>query len=229
MIVAANFKTNKTRKETLEYLKKLDEVDFGSVKVAVFPPSSALFERSYLGAQNAYPTINGAYTGEIGLEQIEEYGIKTILIGHSERRHILGESQEFIAEKFNFFKKHSFEIFYCIGEPLEIRKQGLGEVIKYLKNQLIGIDLNYEKLIIAYEPVWAIGTGISASLEEIKQTHKEIRKITNKPILYGGSVKVENIKDIISLPNVNGVLVGSASLKVENFIKMIEIAKEVND
>ena len=228
MIVAANFKTNKTRKETLEYLKKLDEVDFGSVKVAVFPPSSALFERSYLGAQNAYPTINGAYTGEIGLEQIEEYGIKTILIGHSERRHILGESQEFIAEKFNFFKKHSFEIFYCIGEPLEIRKQGLGEVIKYLKNQLIGIDLNYEKLIIAYEPVWAIGTGISASLEEIKQTHKEIRKITNKPILYGGSVKVENIKDIISLPNVNGVLVGSASLKVENFIKMIEIAREVS-
>ena len=217
MIVAANFKTNKTRKETLEYLKKLDEVDFGSVKVAVFPPSSALFERSYLGAQNAYPTINGAYTGEIGLEQIEEYGIKTILIGHSERRHILGESQEFIAEKFNFFKKHSFEIFYCIGEPLEVRKKGLGEVIKYLKNQLIGIDLNYEKLIIAYEPVWAIGTGISASLEEIKQTHKEIRKITNKPILYGGSVKVENIKDIISLPNVNGVLVGSASLKVENF------------
>ena len=229
MIVAANFKTNKTRKETLEYLKKLDEVDFGSVKVAVFPPSSALFERSYLGAQNAYPTINGAYTGEIGLEQIEEYGIKTILIGHSERRHILGESQEFIAEKFNFFKKHSFEIFYCIGESLEVRKKGLNEVIKYLKNQLIGIDLNYEKLIIAYEPVWAIGTGISASLEEIKQTHKEIRKITNKPILYGGSVKVENIKDIISLPNVNGVLVGSASLKVENFIKMIEIAKEVND
>jgi len=229
MIVAANFKTNKTRKETLEYLKKLDEVDFGSVKVAIFPPASALFERSYLGAQNAYPTINGAYTGEIGLEQIEEYGIKTILIGHSERRHILGESQEFIAEKFNFFKKHSFEIFYCIGEPLEVRKKSLNEVVKYLKNQLIGIDLNYEKLIIAYEPVWAIGTGVSASLEEIKLTHEEIRKLTNKPILYGGSVKVENIKDIISLPNVDGVLVGSASLKVENFIKMIEIAKEVND
>ena len=229
MIVAANFKTNKTRKETLEYLKKLDEVDFGSVKVAVFPPSSALFERSYLGAQNAYPTINGAYTGEIGLEQIEVYGINTIFIGHSERRHILGESQEFIAEKFNFFKKHSFEIFYCIGESLEVRKKGLNEVIKYLKNQLIGIDLNYEKLIIAYEPVWAIGTGVSASVEEIAQTHKEIKKITNNPILYGGSVKVENIKDIISLPNVNGALIGSASLKIENFVKMIEIAKEVND
>ena len=229
MIVAANFKTNKTRKETLEYLKKLDEADLGSVKIAVFPPASALFERDYLGVQNAYPTINGAFTGEIGLEQIQEYNIKKILIGHSERRHILKESQEFIAEKFNFFKKHSFEIFYCIGEPLEIRKQGLDEVIKYLKNQLIGIDLDYEKLIIAYEPVWAIGTGVSASLEEIKQTHEEIRKLTDKPILYGGSVKPENIKDIILLPNVDGALIGSASLKVDSFIKMIEIAKEVND
>jgi triosephosphate isomerase len=229
MIVAANFKTNKTRKETLEYLKKLDEVDFGNVKVAVFPPASALFERDYLGVQNAYPTINGAFTGEIGLEQIQEYNIKKILIGHSERRHILGESQEFIAKKFIFFKEYSFEIFYCIGEPLEVRKKGLNEVIKYLKNQLNGIDLDYENLIIAYEPVWAIGTGVSASLEEIKQTHEEIRKLTDKPILYGGSVKPENIKDIISLPNVDGALIGSASLKVDSFIKMIEIAKEVND
>jgi len=229
MIVAANFKTNKTRKETLEYLKKLDEADFESVKVAVFPPASALFERNYLGVQNAYPAVNGAFTGEIGLEQIQEYGIKKILIGHSERRHILKESQEFITEKFNFFKEHSFEIFYCIGEPLEVRKKGLEEVVKYLKKQLVGIDLNYEKLIIAYEPVWAIGTGVSASLEQIKLTHKEIRKLTDKPILYGGSVKPENIKEIISLPNVDGVLIGSASLKVENFIKMIEIAKEVSE
>jgi triosephosphate isomerase len=229
MIVAANFKTNKTRKETLEYLKKLDEVDFGNVKVAVFPPASALFEKSYLGVQNAYPAINGAFTGEIGLEQIQEFGIDKILIGHSERRHILKESQKFIVEKFNFFKENGFEIYYCIGEPLEIRKKGINEVIKYLKKQLIGIDLNYEKLIIAYEPVWAIGTGVSASLEEIKLTHEEIRKLTDKPILYGGSVKPENIKEIISLPNVDGVLIGSASLKVENFIKMIEIAKEVSE
>ena len=89
--------------------------------------------------------------------------------------------------------------------------------------------MDYEKLIIAYEPVWAIGTGVSASLEEIKLTHEEIRKLTDKPILYGGSVKPENIKDIISLPNVDGALIGSASLKVENFIKMIEIAKEIKE
>ena len=225
MIVSANFKTNKTRKEVKQYLEELDKTDFGDVKVAVFPPSTALFEREYLGVQNAYPTINGAFTGEIGLEQIKEFNINKILIGHSERRHILNESQEFIAKKFEFFKNHSFEIFYCIGEPLEIRKDGIVAVVEYLKKQFEGIDLTYEKLIIAYEPVWAIGTGVSASVEEIKQTHEEIRKFTDKPILYGGSVKVNNIKEIINIPNVDGVLVGSASLDVNSFKEMIEIAK----
>jgi len=227
MIVAANFKTNKTRKETLQYLKILDGIDFSNVKVAVFPPSTALFERDYIGAQNAYPTLNGAFTGEIGLEQLNEFNIKKILIGHSERRHILGESQEFIAQKFEFFKKEGFEIYYCIGEPLEIRKKGIDAVIEYLKSQFEDIDLEYEKLIVAYEPVWAIGTGVSASIDEIRQTHAKIRKFISKPILYGGSVKPENIKDIISIENVDGVLVGSASLDVNKFISMIETAKEL--
>jgi len=184
-------------------------------------------EDSLIGAQNSYPVVNGAFTGEIGLEQLNEFNIKRILIGHSERRHILGESQEFIAKKFNFFKENNFEIFYCIGEPLEIRKKGLKEVVEYLKNQFAGIDLNYEKLIIAYEPVWAIGTGVSATIEEIKQTHAEIRKFTNRPILYGGSVKLNNIKEILEVENVDGVLVGSASLDVEVFKKMIEVAKTI--
>jgi len=226
MIVAANFKTNKTRKEVEEYLKVLDVVEFDSVTVRVFPPMTALMKKEYLGAQNAYPTVNGAFTGEIGLEQLNEFEIDKILIGHSERRNILGESQEFIAKKFAFFKEHGFEITYCIGEPLEIREKGIDAVVEYLKDQFEGIDLSYEKLIIAYEPVWAIGTGVSASKEQIQNTHAEIRKITDKPILYGGSVKPENIKEIISIPNVDGVLVGSASLDVGNFIKMIEIAKE---
>ncbi len=228
MIVAANFKTHKTRKEVKEYLRILDVVNFDNVKVAVFPPLSALFEREYIGVQNAYPAVKGAYTGEIGLEQIEEYGINKILIGHSERRHILGESQEFIAEKFNFYKEKGFEIYYCIGEPLEIRKKGIKDVVEYLKAQLEGIDTEYEKLIIAYEPVWAIGTGVSAGIDEIEQTHKEIRNITKRPLLYGGSVKLNNIKEILCVENVDGVLVGSASLEVGNFIKMIETAKEVS-
>ena len=226
MIVAANFKMNKTRKEVKEYLNELKKIKFNGVKVAVFPPQSALFEDKIVGAQNAYPAINGAYTGEIGLEQLNEFNIKRILIGHSERRHILGESQEFIAKKFEFFKSYDFEIFYCVGEPLEVREQGLNAVVDYIKNQFVGIDLDYDKLIIAYEPVWAIGTGVSAKAEEIQKTHAEIRKFTSRPILYGGSVKLNNIKEILSIENVDGVLVGSASLDVEVFKEMIKIAKD---
>ncbi len=227
MIVAANFKMNKTRKETIEYLKELKKIDFEDVVVRVYPPCSALIEDEIVGAQNAYPANNGAYTGEIGLEQLKEFNIDKILLGHSERRNILGESQEFIAKKFNFYKEQNFEIILCIGEKLEVRKKGIKAVVEVLKSQLEGIDLGYEKLIIAYEPVWAIGSGISASVEEIRQTHLEIRKMTNQPILYGGSVKLSNIKEILNIQNVDGVLVGSASLDVEVFKKMIEIAKEI--
>ena len=226
-IVSANFKMHKTRKETIEYLNELKKIDFGSVKVAVFPPFTALVEDEIIGAQNGYPEINGAFTGEIGLEQLSEFNIKRILIGHSERRHILNESQEFIAKKFSFYKEHEFEIFYCIGEPLDIRKKGLDAVVEYLKSQLEGIDLEYENLIIAYEPVWAIGTGVSATAKEIKETHAEIRKFTSRPILYGGSVKLHNIREILSIENVDGVLVGSASLDVDVFKEMIKIAKDI--
>ncbi len=227
MIVAANFKMHKTRNETKEYLDELKKIKFNGVKVAVFPPASALMEDKIVGVQNAYPAIDGAYTGEIGLEQLNEFNIKRVLIGHSERRHILNESQEFIAKKFDFYKNQGFEIFYCIGEPLEVRKKGIKEVVEYLKTQIKDIDLEYENLIVAYEPVWAIGTGESASIEKIKETHEEIRKLTSKPILYGGSVKLNNIKEIIELPNVEGVLVGGASLDVETFKEMIKIAKDM--
>ncbi len=227
MIVAANFKMYKTRIETVEYINELKKIDFGSVKVAVFPPQSALIEDELIGAQNAYPEVHGAFTGEIGLEQLEEFGIKKLMLGHSERRNILGESQEFIAKKFEFYKNQGFEIFYCIGEPLEVRERGIEAVVEYLKSQFEGIDLSYEKLIIAYEPVWAIGTGKSASLEEIKEVVSEIKKITTLPTIYGGSVKPNNIKDIISIEGVDGVLVGSASLDVNNLKEMINKAKEI--
>ncbi|MEO1924287.1 MAG: triose-phosphate isomerase [Nautiliaceae bacterium] len=227
MIVAANFKMNKTRKETEEYLKELKKLNFEGVKVAVFPPFTALMEDELIGAQNAYAAKNGAYTGEIGLEQLNEFNIKKVLLGHSERRHILNESQEFIAKKFSFYKEHGFEIYYCVGEPLEVRKKGIDAVMDYIKAQFDGIDLEYEKLIVAYEPVWAIGTGVSATVEEIKETHEKIRKLTKRPILYGGSVKLNNIEEILKIPNVEGVLVGSASLDVEVFKEMINKAKEI--
>lgn len=224
MIFAANFKTNHTRVTTKEYLFTLESLIGGSSdEFYVFPPMSALRRyngRITVGSQNAYPTKNGAFTGEIGLEQLEEFEIKTILIGHSERRIVLGESQDFIAKKFDFFKTHGFKIIYCIGEPLEVREGGEENVIEFLAAQFEDIDTSYENLIVAYEPVWAIGTGVSATNIQIASTHHAIKKICDKPLLYGGSVNNANIKDILSTKNVDGVLVGSASLDAQNFFSL---------
>ena len=227
MIYAANFKTNHTRQTTKNYIEKLQEKIAGKKtedSVYIFPPSTALdrFEGDFtVGAQNAYPAQNGAYTGEIGIEQLEEFSIKTILIGHSERREIIGESQEIVAAKFAYFKEQGFEIIYCIGEPLEVREQGDEAVMEYLLAQFEGIDISYENLIIAYEPIWAIGTGRSATVKEIASTHEALKKTVQKPLLYGGSAKPANIKEITSIHGVDGVLVGSASLDAESFSQMV--------
>ncbi|MEA1953377.1 MAG: triose-phosphate isomerase [Campylobacterota bacterium] len=228
MIYAANFKTNHTRKSTELYIKELTKklvAKREDDKVYIFPPSTALdsYEGNFkLGTQNAYPSANGAYTGEIGLEQLDEFEIKTILIGHSERREHMRESQEQVAGKFSFFQEHEFEIIYCIGEPLHIREKGFEAVMKYLLAQFEGIDITYSNLIIAYEPIWAIGTGRSATVEEISTTHRALKKaINNKPLLYGGSAKPANIKEITTIAGVDGVLVGSASLDAGSFSEMI--------
>lgn len=227
MIFAANFKTNHTRATTGKYIEVLKEkllAKKSDDRVYIFPPATALdrYESDFIiGAQNAYPTQNGAYTGEIGLEQLEEFGIKTILIGHSERRQHLGESQEKVAQKFTFFKEKGYEILYCIGEPLEIREAGDEAVIEYLLSQFDGIDISYKNLIIAYEPIWAIGTGRSATVEEIASTHETLKQSIEKPLLYGGSVNPANIKEIMGISGVDGVLVGSASLNAESFSAMV--------
>ncbi len=227
MIYAANFKTNHTRQSTKTYLETLAQklADKRTEdRVFIFPPATALDSYSgnfTVGAQNAYPTQNGAFTGEIGLEQLEEFGIKTILIGHSERREYLKEDQETVVTKYTYFMAHGFEIIYCIGEPLEVREAGEKAVADYLLSQFEGIDLSYEKLIVAYEPIWAIGTGRSATVEEIASTHAMLRSNMDRPLLYGGSVKPANIKEITAINGVDGVLVGSASLDVESFSEMI--------
>ncbi len=228
MIIAANFKMNHTRASTKAYIDRLNCTELShDVRLFVFPPATALdrYESiATIGAQNAYCARNGSYTGEIGLEQLEEFGIKTLLLGHSERRHIFNESQEFITKKFNFYKDQGFEIVYCVGETLEKREEGA--TYTYIEEQLEGIDLGYERLIIAYEPVWAIGTGKSAKGEDIQEVLEFLSQKTSAPLLYGGSVKRSNIAEILSIPKCGGVLIGSASWDVEEFIAMIEIAKE---
>ncbi len=229
MIFAANFKTNHTRTSTVQYIMQMQEMldtNPTNHQVMIFPPVSALLpstEAVKVGTQNAWHTQNGAYTGEIGLEQLAEFDIDTILIGHSERRNIIGESQELLAQKFDYFAKNNFLIIYCIGEPLEVREAGEEAVAEYLWAQFNGIDIDYNRLIVAYEPVWAIGTGRSATVDEINSTHNELRKRVKAPLLYGGSVNKNNIVDICKVSNVDGVLVGSASLDAKNFYEMMRL------
>lgn len=227
MIFAANFKMNHTRATTAAYMQALSR-RIGEKKkedsILIFPPATALdnYEGDFtIGAQNAYPESSGAYTGEIGVLQLEEFGIRTLLIGHSERRETMGEPQEIIAEKFQFFRSQGFEIVYCIGEPLEVREEGEEAVASYLLAQFEGIDTHYGKLTVAYEPIWAIGTGRSATVEEIKSTHTMLKNHLDCPLLYGGSVKPNNIQEIISVDGVDGVLVGGASLEVDSFMQLV--------
>jgi triosephosphate isomerase len=231
MIIAANLKTNLTRSQTKNYIEALDkQIQKSAQEVLVFPAMSSLDSynsKAEVGAQNAYPAQNGAFTGEIGLDHLNEFGIKSILIGHSERRHILGESQAFIAKKFNYFKENGFKIVYCIGEPKEVREAGKEKMMEYIAAQYEGIDTTYENLIIAYEPVWAIGTGLTPTLEDIQEIHTELKKRSSAPLLYGGSVKITNAKDVLGVNNVDGILVGSAALYVEHFATMVEYADEI--
>ncbi|AOO64362.1 triose-phosphate isomerase [Sulfurospirillum halorespirans] len=235
MIIASNFKTNYTRGSAKAFIQAIQAFIANTKseqQVRIFAPFTALdrFDEVAtlkVGAQNFYPVQNGSFTGEIGFEQLEEFGIQTVLIGHSERRHILKESQNLSAQKYDFAKARESEIIYCIGEPAEIRVQGIDAVMSYLWEQFEGIDISYDKLIIAYEPVWAIGTGLTASLEDIEEVLTRLRDKLCAPLLYGGSVKVENIETILHVNACDGVLVGTASWNENAFCEMIRIADNV--
>jgi len=237
MIIAANFKTNHTRKSTREFVYRVDEYAKkigSSVEARIYPVATALDnfeidEHIKVGAQNFYPTCTGSFTGEIGFEQLQEFGVDSVLVGHSERRHVLKEGSELIVEKFNFAKEKGVEILYCVGEPKEVREAGIDAVMTYVWEQFSGIDLEYERLVVAYEPVWAIGTGLTASHEDIKEVLEKLRAKIRKPLLYGGSVKVDNVSEILDIENCDGVLVGTASWKTETFIEMIKTAQNKGD
>ncbi len=234
-IIASNFKTNHTRKSTKEFIETVNSYLIENKienEVLVFPTSSSFDDFNCvsnlsIGTQNAYAAKSGSFTGEIGTQQLDEFNIKTILIGHSERRHVLGETQAEITKKFEFYKDLGYTIVYCIGEPLEVKEQGLQATLEYVYEQFVGIDTNYENLILAYEPVWAIGTGVTATNDDIKNVHDAIKGKIDKPLLYGGSVKVGNVAEICAIPNVDGALIGTASWIKEDFIQIIENTKDL--
>ncbi len=232
-ILAANLKSNLTFPQIESYFNTLDaalENPGKKENIFVFPPSFALSlgARFFtLGAQNAYGAKSGAYTGEITQEGLESHQIKTNMLGHSERRG-LGESQDFIAQKFRFYKQAGFKIIYCIGESLQVRQSGQRAIEEFLDSELLGIDLDYTHLIVAYEPIWAIGTGISAKIEDIEPIFSFLRAKMQADLLYGGSVNENNLAEILAIKNASGVLIGSAALRVESFLKMIHFTFKEN-
>ena len=217
----ANLKCNHTRASFAKYAEILDANLSVNDDVTVFPPFSALDGAAHkfkLGAQNFYPCQSGAHTGEIGKAMLDEFGVKSVLIGHSERRE-LGESEELLRAKFDFAAKAGWQIVYCIGENLSVNEAGGTK--EFLADQLKNINFGYERLLIAYEPIWAIGTGKSASAEQIKNVLNFIREQTSAPLLYGGSVNVSNIGGIAGIANCDGVLVGTASWDASKFLELI--------
>ncbi|MBK1972300.1 triose-phosphate isomerase [Campylobacter sp. TTU_617] len=222
MIFAANLKCNHTRSSFKLYADQLNHLSLNAKnEIIVFPPSIAFLEQELnfiQGAQNFYPCVNGAYTGEIGKEHLDEFGIKCVLIGHSERRKF--ENDNLIKEKFDFAKKYGFKIIFCIGEDLQTKKEN--KTNEFLHNQLKNIDLNYNELIIAYEPIYSIGSGISADLKDIENVLSFLNSLGKVKLLYGGSVNENNINQILNINHCDGVLIGTAALKIENFIKLIK-------
>ena len=219
----ANLKCNHTRESFAKYAQILDANLSANDDVTVFPPFSALDLAAHkfkLGAQNFYPCESGAHTGEIGKAMLDEFGVKSVLIGHSERRE-LGESEGLLRAKFDFAAEAGWQIVYCIGENLSVNEAGGTK--EFLAGQLKNIDLGYERLLIAYEPIWAIGTGRSASAEQIEEILNFIREQTSAPLLYGGSVNVANIGGIAGIKNCDGVLVGTASWEVSKFLELIRV------
>jgi len=180
----------------------------------------------YLGAQNVSEHKEGAYTGEISCNALADLNIEFCILGHSERRQIFQETNNDVCLKASRVIEYKIIPIVCIGETLEEKDKGkTNEVLSKQLKESIPLSSNSDNTIIAYEPVWAIGTGLTPTLEEINKTHEFIKnhnsKFSNYKILYGGSVKANNAKEIVSLSNVDGALIGGASLKFDDFAKII--------
>jgi triosephosphate isomerase len=186
-------------------------------------------------AQNMHQENNGAFTGEISAEMLKSIDVKTVIIGHSERRSIFGETDEILAKKVNTAIEKKLEVIFCFGEQLEDRKSNnhFNVVKSQLEKGLFHLEsIAWNNIVLAYEPVWAIGTGETASPEQAQEMHAFIRNLLqekyntsvadNTSILYGGSVKPSNAKEIFSKKDVDGGLIGGASLKIEDFTEIIK-------
>ena len=247
-VIAGNWKMNNDLNESRDLVAKLLtglKNSAENCEVVICPPFTSLSETSAmikgstikLGAQNLHQEENGAFTGEVSAKMLLSAGCDFVIIGHSERRAIFMESDDLINKKIQRSIKNNLKPIFCVGELLEEREKNITEqvietqVLKGLENFTVG-DL--KNLIIAYEPVWAIGTGKTATPQQAEEVHLFIRKLIGNHfskefaeklrILYGGSVKPDNSKDLISQKNIDGALVGGACLNADSFLNIIKSA-----
>ncbi len=250
-LIAGNWKMYKDHQQAVELVGSLWGMIDGieGVEVAVCPPftsipavSSLIKERGMglgLGAQDAYFEKEGAFTGEVSLTMLKPFGVDRIIVGHSERRQILGEGDDLVAKKLAAVLEEGMQAILCCGETLQEREAGGArkKVEDQLRAALDGVSPERSSgLVVAYEPIWAIGTGVNATPEDAQDMISFIREwlsgLWGKEtaegirILYGGSVKPDNASDILSMPDIDGALVGGASLKAEDFASIIRAGEE---
>ncbi len=247
-IVAGNWKMNLTKSESLDLVNEissgLEDLELKNNCVIVAPTYVNLDavvsdknrnKKITVAAQNMHFANSGAYTGEISAKMLLEIGVDTVILGHSERREYFCEEDTVLKKKVDQALKNNMKIIFCFGEKLEDRKidNHFNVVEKQLKNALFHLDKsNWKNIILAYEPVWAIGTGMTATPEQAQEIHAFIRNLIkdnydneiadNLSILYGGSVKPTNAKEIFSKPDVDGGLIGGAALKSDLFLDIIK-------
>lgn len=247
-IVAGNWKMNCNLEEAYDLMLALDRkikiADVPGVGVVIAPPAvyaglaAEMFEHNTLvaiGAQNCSSFEKGAYTGETSAEMLASLGVDYCIIGHSERRAYFNESDEDLLNKIKLALKNGIRPIFCVGESLEDRKAGkyLTSIQAQMKNTIFKLsDDEMKKVILAYEPVWAIGTGETASPEQAQEVHQEIRKWVGEqfaaqtadltPILYGGSCKPSNAKELFACADIDGGLIGGASLNAVDFVEIIK-------
>ncbi len=244
-LIAGNWKLHKTVPEALELVKALKnqvaevkdvEIVVGPAFTALYPVTEAIRGSNIaVAAQNCYPENTGAYTGEVSPLMLKDAGCKYVIIGHSERRQIFKESDEFINAKIKAALGEDLHVIFCIGETLEEREaEKTWDILKtQLQNGLDGITReDLKKIVVAYEPVWAIGTGKTATGDQAQEAHAYIRgqlkeifgqqSAEDMRILYGGSVKPDNVDGLMSRSDIDGTLVGGASLKAADFARIVK-------
>jgi triosephosphate isomerase len=242
-IVAGNWKMNKTESETIQLIEELKKQELNtSVEVFVAPTfvnlSAAVKSTTASGirvaAQNMHQSASGAYTGEISAGMLQDIGVQHVILGHSERRAYFGEYDDLLKDKVQAALQAGLQVVFCFGEELEERKSGTHfEVVKkQLSTALFDLDVSqWKHIVLAYEPVWAIGTGETASPEQAQEMHAFIRSLIRDhydntcadgvSILYGGSVKPANAAEIFAQADVDGGLIGGASLQAEDFAAIV--------